>query len=82
MVIHLQPTVVFLPGECQGQRSLAGYSPWSCKESDTTEQLSTAQHRGKKVIICWLEQKKKFHLFVKQVFRRKYEKEILETSRL
>ena len=23
------------------QRSLAGYSPWSCKESDTTEQLST-----------------------------------------
>ena len=26
-----------------GQRSL-GYSPWSRKESDTTEQLSTAQH--------------------------------------
>ena len=25
----------------QGQRSLAGYSPQSCKESDTTEQLST-----------------------------------------
>ena len=25
-----------------GQRSLAGYSPWDCKESDTTEQLSTA----------------------------------------
>ena len=25
-----------------GQRSLAGYSPWGCKESDTTEQLSTA----------------------------------------
>ena len=24
-----------------GQRSLAGYSPWGCKESDTTEQLST-----------------------------------------
>ena len=23
-----------------GQRSLAGYSPWGCKESDTTEQLS------------------------------------------
>ena len=23
-----------------GQRSLAGYSPWSCKKSDTTEQLS------------------------------------------
>ena len=24
-----------------GQRSLAGYSPWGCKESDTTEQIST-----------------------------------------
>ena len=24
-----------------GQRSLAGYSPWGRKESDTTEQLST-----------------------------------------
>ena len=32
-----QPTSVFLPGECHGQRSLAGYSPWGCKESDTTE---------------------------------------------
>ena len=29
-----QPTPVFLPGECHGQRSLAGYSPWDCKESD------------------------------------------------
>ena len=28
---------VFLPGEFHGQRSLAGYSPWGCKESDTTE---------------------------------------------
>ena len=25
------PTPVFLPGECQGKRSLAGYSPWVCK---------------------------------------------------
>ena len=24
-----------------GQRSPAGYSPWGCKESDTTEQLTT-----------------------------------------
>ena len=35
-----QPTPVFLPGESQGQRSLAGYSLWGRKESDTTEQLS------------------------------------------
>ena len=27
-----QPTPVFLPGEFHGQRSLAGYSPWDCKE--------------------------------------------------
>ena len=34
-----QPTPVSLPGESHRQRSLAGYSPWGCKESDTTEQL-------------------------------------------
>ena len=28
------------PGEPHGQRSLVGYSPWSRKESDTTEQLT------------------------------------------
>ena len=28
----------------RGQRSLVGYSPWCHKESDMTEQLSTAQH--------------------------------------
>ena len=32
-----QPTPVFLPGKSHGQRILAGYSPWGCKESDTTE---------------------------------------------
>ena len=25
-----------------GQRSLVGYSPWGCKESDMTERLSTS----------------------------------------
>ena len=30
-------TVVFLPGESYEQRSLMGYSPWGCKESDMTE---------------------------------------------
>ena len=28
---------VFLPREFHGQRSLAGYKSWGCKESDTTE---------------------------------------------
>ena len=31
------PTPVFLPGEFHEQGSLAGYSPWDCKESDMTE---------------------------------------------
>ena len=35
-----QPTPVFLPGESHGQRSLAGYSPWGCRESDATERLT------------------------------------------
>ena len=35
-----------------GQRSLVGYSPWGHKESDTTERLSTAQHRCFKAPIC------------------------------
>ena len=33
-----QPTPVFLPGESLRHRSLAGYSPWGHKDSDTTEQ--------------------------------------------
>ena len=30
-------TPVFLTGESHGQRSLASYSPWGCKESDTSD---------------------------------------------
>ena len=30
-----------LAGECNGQRSLVGYSSWGSKESDMNEQLST-----------------------------------------
>ena len=35
-----QPTVIFLPGELQGQKSLMGYSPGAGKESNMTEWLS------------------------------------------
>ena len=45
-----QPTPVFLPGESRGQRSLAEYSPWGCKESDTTEQLSTAHSTAQRCL--------------------------------
>ena len=34
------PTPVFLPGQFQGQRSLAGYSPWGHKVPDRTELLT------------------------------------------
>ena len=40
-----QPTPVFLPGEFHEQRSLTGYSPWDCKESDMTEPLIHILHR-------------------------------------
>ena len=30
---------VFLPGKFHGQRSLAGYSPWGCRELDTKEHI-------------------------------------------
>ena len=39
-----QPTPVFLLENPHGQRSLAGYSPYSNKKSDLTEELSITQH--------------------------------------
>ena len=44
-----QPTPVFLPGksmEIHRCRSLAGYSPWDCKESDTAEHTRTFSQLG------------------------------------
>ena len=40
-----QSTSVFLPGESHGQRRLAGYSPWGCKELDTTEVTQQQQQQ-------------------------------------
>ena len=39
-----QPTLVFLPGESHGQRSLTGYSPWSLKELNMTEHTCMQTH--------------------------------------
>ena len=36
-----QLTLVFLSGKSHGQKSLVGYSPWDCKELDTTEHACT-----------------------------------------
>ena len=33
----------FLHGKSHGQRNLAGYSPWGCKESDTAEHITSHQ---------------------------------------
>ena len=41
-----QSTLVFLPGESHGQRSLAGHSPWGRQESDMTEWLT--------LLLLWL----------------------------
>ena len=32
-----QPTPVLVPGKSHGWRSLMGYGPWGCEDSDTTE---------------------------------------------
>ena len=37
-------------GELHGQRSLAGYSPWGCKELDVTELLTLAHFYWCKII--------------------------------
>ena len=50
-----QPTPVFLPGQSHGHRSLAGYRPWGCTDSDrteSTEQQQQQQHRYVSKIYC------------------------------
>ena len=39
---NVNATPVFLPEKSHGERTLVGYCPKGCKESDMTEQLSTA----------------------------------------
>ena len=45
-----QLTPACLPGKSHGQRSLVGYSPWGCKEWDTTEWLHFRSRRINKRI--------------------------------
>ena len=51
-----QPTPIFLPGESQGQRSLAGCSPWGCKESETTEMTEATEHSSAQIYIVYTNQ--------------------------
>jgi len=46
-----QPTLVFLPGESQGQRSLVGCCLWGRTESDTNEVSSSSSIIMKE---CWI----------------------------
>ena len=46
-----QPTPIVLPGESHGQRRLAGYSPWDCKDLDTTK----ANQHSTAIKSCYLE---------------------------
>ena len=39
-----QPTSVFLSGKFHGQRNLAGYNLWGCKELVTSERLTLSLH--------------------------------------
>ena len=47
-----QPTPGFLLGKSRGQRSLTGYGPWGCKESDMTESAGHAWDNIKLGNIC------------------------------
>ena len=44
------PTLVYLPGEFHGQKSLVGYSPWACKELDMTKRLTVSLRSLNQVI--------------------------------
>ena len=53
-------TSIFLPGKSHGQRSLARYSPWGHKESETDEWLSTHTHTHSsqvRKVIWWVPRK-------------------------
>ena len=41
-----------LAGESHEQRSMGGYSPWGCKESDTSEQQTILTHLILILVVC------------------------------
>ena len=47
-----QPTLVLLPRESHGQRSLARCSSWGRTESDTTEATKLLQQQKALISIC------------------------------
>ena len=59
-----QPIPVFFPGEFYGWRSQADCSPWGCKESETTEQL-THTHTRQMCFNYWKRVKHYLCVFLK-----------------
>ena len=52
---------VLLPGKSHGRRSLVGYSPWGCKESDMTEQVHFTSQCDSLIIAMMKEVKQSKH---------------------
>ena len=53
-----QPTPVFLPGDCHGQRNLVGYSPWGPWGHTVRHDLATEHtHIGSQLSSVALPQK-------------------------
>ena len=51
-----QPTLLFLPGESHGQRSLEGYSPWCCKSQtwlSNWPSIETWEGRSPIILSSW-----------------------------
>ena len=70
-----QPTPVPLPGKFHGQRSLLGYSPWGCKESDMTEWLThTYKKMDKKSLMAPTRNFRSFRTQKYSYFRRELQK--------
>ena len=62
-----QPTPVFLPGKSHGQRSLVGYSPKSCEESDMTEHTLQKLPHSHKSDLCMVD-KERLNVHIRTVF--------------
>ena len=66
-----RPIPVFLPGKSHGLRSLVGYSPWGCKELDTTEVTGHASMQRSK-LICYICINNCFKTFFENACFQKY----------
>ena len=67
-----QPAPVFLPGKCQGQRRLAGCSPWGLEESETTEGLT--RHLRKEIEVGLVTRLGKEGIWPEEIWRKQEDK--------